>query len=692
MTFAHPWMLLGLLGALIPVLVHLFDRRRPRQVPFGAISFVLRSQKRTASRLKLKRLVLYTLRTLLLLAVPLALARPEWAETGVARPVRGAAATVIIVDTSLAMRWSDGASLFDEARKQARAATQDLMPEEPASIMPCGHGTGSVAPLNFDRARLISSLGELKPSYELADLNRCLDQAAAAMNESALANRRIVLISAFTQGALRLEASPPVSTGPKGEKIKPEVVLRDVTLGRALPNRALVDVRAEPAPQVGPRAWQFTWTVRNFSEAEARDVELVLKVDGEAVSKGFVDLAPHGTSQKVMTYQFTKGGSMLVEGQLTADGLPEDDTRALVLVVPKELKALIVNGAPSPQKFRDEAFFVEAALSSTGSPVRAVLRDADAAWREDLAVYDVVLLLNVEAPPADVGGRLVNFVQQGGGLFFSMGDRVEPDAWNSVLGPVLPRKLRVVKTAVEPTAADAATRAARLQNVVATHPIWAPFTGRAREGLLSTRFYRYMLFESEAGQEVEVIGAMDDGAPAFLTARRGRGRVFAFASSVNRDWCDAPIRTAFLPTIQRVAGWLSGTLDEHEQIRARVGELLTLPLEAGMVPTSFRDPNGTELGMTRAADGSTVTVGPLSMPGRHQVTLATGPSLGFASTIDPAASDTGRWSPDELAAWFGEDVVKTAGLSGPSAKTPLWTWLLILGVLLFFFEGTLLRR
>jgi len=685
-------MLLGMVGALIPVLVHLFDRRRPRQVPFAAISFVLRSQKRTASRLRLKRLILYTLRTLLLLAVPVALARPEWVETGVVRAAKGAAATVIVVDTSLSMRWSAGASLFEEARAQARSAAQELSAEEPASVLPCGHAVASVAPLNFDRAQLISSLSELKPTYELADLNRCLDQAAAAMSESPLANRRIVLISAFTQSGLRLESPPPVSTGPKGEKIKPEIVLRDVTGGKSLDNRAIVDVRAEPAPQVGPRAWQFTWTVRNFSDTESRDVEVVLKVEGEVVSKGFVDLSPHGTAQKVMTYQFTKGGSMLVEAQLTPDALVEDDTRGLVVAVPKELRALIVNGAPSAQKFRDEAFFVDAALASTGSPVRATVRDADAAWREAFADYDVVLLLNVSAPPADVAAKLVTFVQQGGGLFMSMGDRVEPDAWNAVLGPVLPRRLRVVKTAVEPGAADAATRAARLQQVSPTHPVWVPFTGRAREGLLSTRFYRYMLFESDTTQDVEVIGAMDDGAPAFLTARKGRGRVLAFASSVNRDWCDAPIRTAFLPMVQRIAGSLSGTLDEREQTRARVGEMVSLPLDQGMVPTALKDPNGVELAMTRAADGSSVSGGPLAVPGRFTVPMTNGQSLSFVASLDPAASDTTRFATEELAAWFGEEVVKSSGLTGPSAKTPVWTWLLVLGVLLFFFEGTLLRR
>src|SRR5688500_11693165 len=106
MSFAHPAFLFGCLAALIPLLVHLFDRRRPRHVPFGAISFVLRSQKRTASRLKLKRLLLYALRTLILLALPIALARPEFKRDAItAATSLGPAATAVVIDASLSMQW-----------------------------------------------------------------------------------------------------------------------------------------------------------------------------------------------------------------------------------------------------------------------------------------------------------------------------------------------------------------------------------------------------------------------------------------------------------------------------------------------------------------------------------------------------------------------------------------------------------
>lgn len=696
MTFAHPWLLLGALAALIPLLVHLFDRRRPRPVPFPAIAFVLRSQRRTASRLKLKRLILYILRTLFFLAVPFALARPECVKTASATTAKGAAATVIVVDTSLSMRWSDGSSLFDLARKEAKAALSDLLTEEPATVVPCTRTPAALGPLSFEKSKLVSQVDELSVGYELVELNRCLEVAARALDESPLPNRRIVLVTSLTQGALHLEASPPVTNGPKGEKLKPEIVLRDVGRGREqLPNRAIIDVHAEPAPQAGPRAWQFAFTVRNFSEEAQKDVELSLKVDGQAVAKGFVDLAPGGTLTKTLTYAFPKGGTVFVEGALTADGLAEDDVRGIVVTVPKELKALIVNGQPHPQKVKDAAYFTEAALSAPGSPVRAVVRDADAAWREDFSSWDVVMLLNVTPPSAEVGARLVDFVEKGGGLFVSFGAHAEVDATNAALGAVLPRKLRVVKTAVEPQAPDAAARAARLTQLETSHPVLSPFVGRAREGLVSTKFYRYALFESESNGEVTVLGALDDGAPALLARRAGQGRVLAFASSVDRDWTDFPIRTSFLAFMQRAASWLTGTLDEREEVRARVGESVTLVMDSKKPVVSVKSPTGEERPVVKQADGLHGVAGPLPQPGRYEALDSLGmadASASFAVTLDPAASDLTRHSVEAVTAWFGEDVVRLAEGQQTDRRTPVWTWLLLVAALAFVGEGVLLRK
>ncbi len=693
MNFAQPWFLLGALAALIPLLVHLFDRRRPREVPFAALDFVLRSQRRTASRLKLKRILLYLLRTFLFLAVPFALARPSFTSNEALAGTRGLAATAVVLDTSFALRFDDGRRLFDVAKDEVRAALRDLAPEEPATLVLCTDSPSVVAPPGFERGRLLQTLDDVRPGYTAADLNRCLELGARALDDSPLTGRRLVLVSALTQNSLRLEAEAPVAQRPSGEKLKPDLVLRDVAR-RALPNRALVDVKAEAAPHLGARTWQFTFTVRNFAAEPAAGVELRLEVDGVVMTKGFVDLPAEGAAQKTLAVRFPSGGTVTVTGRLDGDALADDDVREVVVSVPKELTALLINGSPSAQKHRDEAFFTEAALSSPGSPVRAVVRDADAAWKEKFEDYDALWLLNVEAPPAEHAARLAEFVRRGGGLFISTGDRVDADAWNEVMGEVLPRKLRVIKTAVEPGAPDAATRAARLTEVAVAHPVFSPFTGQAREGLLSARFFRYALFESDsAGVPAEVLATMDDGAPVFLAARLGEGRVFVYASTVDLDWSDLAIRTSFLPLVQRIGAWLTGTLDEREEVRAQVGGQVTLTPGAGKPPVAARAPSGVEVALTSGA-GNTVSGGPLPEPGVYTVVDLSGaalPALSFAAGLDASAGNLARHELDALTRWAGEDRVHTEGEGGPRAATPLWTWLLALAVVAFFLEGTLLR-
>lgn len=702
MSFAHPLFLWGLLAASIPLLIHLFDRRRPKPHPFGAISFVLKSQKRTASRLKLKRLILYVLRTLMFLALPLALSRPELRkEAAAGAAVRGPAATAIVLDTSLSMRWSDGTSHFSRAQEEAREALSELLPEEPATVLLCGQAEAPLPPAGFDRRKLRSMVDEAKAGYAAADLSSCLERAARALEDSPIAAKRLVVVSDFTANSLRLEAPVPTVRGPKGEPVRPEVQLRDVAAhAEALPNRSIVELKAEPALQVGPRAFQFTFTVRNFSSEPVKNLEATLRVGGQAVAKGFVDLAAGGTAQKVLTHRFEQGGVVQGEVGIEHDFLPEDDQRAFTLLVPKELRALVINGAPSTVRLKDEGFFVEAALFAPGSPLRPTVRDAEAGLREDFAAYDVIFLLNVPAPSAEQALALESFVKQGGGLFLSMGDNVDPELYSTRLARVLPRPLRLPKSAVDSTAPDAAARAARLVSVRTEHPVFSVFTGSAQEGLLSARFYRYMLLEAEQATSDEtnkasqVLATFEDGAPAFAAARRGKGRVLLYTSTVDREWADLPIRTAFLPLLQRMGAYLCGGLEEQDELKARVGETLSLPAHGEPKPAMAKGPGKEELPARAQPDGTAV-VGPLSSPGAWSVLDSKGqplPSLAFSVGVDPAESDLSRIKPELLAAHFGEEAVRSASGPGQARQVPLWTWLVVLAACAFFFEGTLLRK
>ena len=215
-SFEHPWLLGGALATLIPLIIHLFDRRKARPLKFAAIDFVLKSQKRTARKLRLRRLLLYALRTLLFLAIPLALARPFRPVVAASAQASGPRATAIVLDASLSMRDGyKGEPLFDSARELARGALAELGPDEPVTVLVCKPSADPATAPSFDRQLARKRLDEALPSYQPVDLNGCIQAAATTLGESPVLGKRIIVATDLTLNGLRLEGPAPRVTTPK---------------------------------------------------------------------------------------------------------------------------------------------------------------------------------------------------------------------------------------------------------------------------------------------------------------------------------------------------------------------------------------------------------------------------------------------------------------------------------------------
>ncbi len=717
--FANPLLLWGLLAAAIPVAIHLFFRRRPRPTPFPAIDFVMRARRQTERRLRLRRLLLFAARTLLLAAAALALARPRLEEPGAAAAAvpKGPSATAIVLDASGSMRYRlEGKPLFERARADALGALAALSPEEPATAVVCGSAPPAAEAPSFDRAGVRRALERAEAEAGHADLTACFAAAVRALGGvegQAGLGKRIVVATDLAASAWRLDAPPAALETPQG-RVRPEVTVLDAARGAALPNAAVVGLDAEPDPAAGPRGYRITAQLANYGPRALADAPLQLVVgtgkEAKTAIRAFADVPAGGASRKQLSYAFGAGGPAAVRVALPEDALREDDARALALVVPREVKVLVVDGAPSPVRYRDEAYFVESALASPASPVRPTLVDAEALPREDLSRFDVVFLLNVRSAAAK-RDDLVRFVERGGGLFVSLGDQIEPEEWTKEMGALLPMPLHVVKTAAERGAGGA--RAARLAEVAWSHPALSVFTGDAREGLLGVRTFRYVLAKPAGARRAEeaqagahVLARFDDGAPALVEGRRGRGRVLLFTATADRDWTDWPIRTSFLPAMQRFAAWLAGGLDDRRDAPVMVGGSRALALDEGERLVALVGPDGRErgraelerAGLAERPDGVLAFSPP--EPGLWQVKVRAGgqerlePRLAFSVGADPRESDTRRLEPSELTAWFGGAAVARvdgeARTPGGGAQVPLWSVLLVLGVAAFFLEGVLL--
>ena len=243
----------------------------------------------------------------------------------------------------------------------------------------------------------------------------------------------------------------------------------------------------------------------------------------------------------------------------------------------RTLRVLAVNGDPRTIRNEDETFFFETALRSGIPGALVVSKLADDVSAEGLGAYTVVALLNVAQPTQPLAQALEHFVEAGGGLFVSVGDRVDTAVWNQRMAKLLPQPLGLARTAAALPGQHAGETvderpAERLLPLDRRAPLLAAFADQG-DSLLSARFFKYTLLDPVRDTALRnVILRFESGAPALVERDVGKGRVMLLTTTVDREWTDLPIRPGFLPLLRETARHLVGAADEESAAASLVGE------------------------------------------------------------------------------------------------------------------------
>ena len=143
MSFAAPIMLFALLGAAVPILIHLIHKKRPRKQRFAAIELVLNSVERLQKRWRLKRFLLLLARVMLLSALALAAWLPAAFGAGFSFDDREAIEGNGVVDGSLP--WS---AAFERDYWEHRQAAGHFRPWA-SLLLRCDHALWGERALGF---------------------------------------------------------------------------------------------------------------------------------------------------------------------------------------------------------------------------------------------------------------------------------------------------------------------------------------------------------------------------------------------------------------------------------------------------------------------------------------------------------------------------------------------------------------
>ncbi|MDI6740897.1 MAG: BatA domain-containing protein, partial [Candidatus Edwardsbacteria bacterium] len=232
----------------IPVIIHLFRRRRAATTPFPDIRFLKESQTASWRRNRIRDWLLLALRVLTVLLLVLALARPR-INAALPRWLGGSeGAVIILLDDSASMGARDGDStLFDRAKAKATDILDRMSGNGRAAVVSAAQGSRVVCGF-ADPARARSRVRELEVTDRGTDIPAALAVAGQIASQAGR-NASVVLISDLQRsgfGSLSpLPALPVLSALPSGAVLR----VADVSAGRPMSNLIWDKVRASALRQ-----------------------------------------------------------------------------------------------------------------------------------------------------------------------------------------------------------------------------------------------------------------------------------------------------------------------------------------------------------------------------------------------------------------------------------------------------------
>lgn len=670
--FANLLILGWLAAAAAPILIHLWNKRRYREVSWAAIEYLLAAMRKNSRRMRIEQLLLLLIRTAIIVLLVMAVAQPFLDKIGLPFVAGQRTLKVLVIDGSYSMAYKPtDKSRFDRAKELAEQIVDDsaqgdaftliLMGDPPAVVV----GTPAVEPADF-----IQEIENLTLPHGGADLPATLTQVERICQAAAgagLSRTEVYFLTDLGRNTWVPETKDAAAADYRQRlgRLAEQASLVVLDLGQTGCENLAVTTVATNEPFV-TTAQEVTLTaqVRNFG-AQSRNHHLVeLHVDGRRVKESYVDVAPGEQSPLTFTHRFDAPGDHVVEIRLGADLLDIDDHRWLSVPVKDHVRVLCVNGKPGSGPMTGATDYLALALnpgagdSQSAGVVTAEVIAESALLERDLTQYDCVFLCNVAQFTSSEARLLDGVLQRGGGLVFFLGDQVLAERYNRELGGeqgvrILPARLGEV--------IHEAQYQYRFDPLDYRHPLVDVFKGREQSGLLTTPVYTYFRLAVEPDSKARVALAFEAGDAAIVeeTIHRGRSILVATECSLSsvdpntkNPWTTMPAWPSYVPLVQELVSLaVGGKMAEHNvEVGQTLGE--SLAAVASRATVSVTNPAGASDNVRMALDATSSrwSYADTGQSGVYRVALGSPLEReeAFAVNVNTVESDLTKIATEEL--------------------------------------------
>jgi hypothetical protein len=407
MLFLNPFLLLGLAGIAIPVIIHLFNRRNAREVNWGAMRFLLDSLMSRRRSLLMEEMLLLAARCLIAACAVLAMARPfvpagsafpwwlvlplgllgivffgmsfalgryrKWQllawlacllclalsaasvllekRLSLNRFVGGTARDIaLVIDGSSSMTLTvDGETNFNRALKEASRLIEEAPRGVAFSVIVAGAVPDPLVPAPVtDRKYVLAALEQAIPVHGVLQVPDALAAAAASLAQGSHLTKQIILIGdgqAVGWQTGDLESWSYLNEAFARLPSKPRVFVRALELPQGIRNLTLKNL-AFSRPVVGTdRDVRVDVTVANTGREAVTPANVTLLVGGkEKVDRSVGQMEPGAERVVSFLHRFETPGAQVVEARVAADDeMASDDSMKRVMQIMRTLKVLVAD-------------------------------------------------------------------------------------------------------------------------------------------------------------------------------------------------------------------------------------------------------------------------------------------------------------------------------------------------------------
>ncbi|HVT88156.1 MAG TPA: BatA and WFA domain-containing protein [Tepidisphaeraceae bacterium] len=630
--FLNVTMLAGLAGALLPLLLHLLNRARYRNVRWGAMLFLYGSDGSRSRISKVKEYFLLVIRMAMVTALAVAMARPVVGPAGVSQD--SPACTMILVDHSASMELSEsGPTRLQAAIKAALNVISNLKRGDEAALIQMPDTGNSPHPITTDLQSIATRIEGIQTVSGRADINAALISAATELRRSRAPIKHIVVItdqqaSNWRPAGLDTKAWQSMAADSNGRM--PGLTVIPIG-GEQTSNVSVESVRIVNTPVVRDIAADVEVNVRNYDTIPVANLRLAILEDNRELYATVTNLDSAELKAVHCPIVFASSGPKTITARIVKSGIASDDFANAAIEVIDPIGILVVSGDDSPpSEFQPQnsADFIRLALAPFSASER---RGADLANVQVVGMdawptlnrdrWHIVILANIPQLTSDQVRQLEQFAYGGGGLIISPGNLTRVDDFNSLLW----RDATGLSPAeMETPVAGDGSQSTWLLGLDLSHPVFHYLNAR-EEPVPRIAVARY--FPTGAIQtNSHVLGRFASGSPFLIEQTYGRGKVLLFTLPLNANWSALPMSGFFLSTMQSIARYMCSTIypDRNlwpgEPINAMIDNAIGLQ---GTIAGSGSPVFSAPINLIRVGDGYEARFSNPLPPGRYQVSVRT---------------------------------------------------------------------